>query len=541
MSAIARSSQENALSTALCLPTVEIEALLQGRTLVAISSSFRNPPHFLLCPVDLSLSGAQMQTRYRPNFWHSLRFSHQLNNPDVVSIQAWAQCKTCRTYSLQDDLPTLSKLTVWSTHYLHELAQAQHKFFLVLLQIHRFNQPIELLMEPPSEEQLGRYITVPGAWSKQNTIALIDDNVFASRQEQLIKLVEPQHLALESLQTELVAIRENSLGAMLLDRDIRYWLGWSRVEETQLYDSDLAWIRKITQANESKAGNELQVLVQKSLLKLGFSHSTHDGTVSKNTVSKNIEAAEVSKNIEISKRLRTNTFSNASEISETAKTTEVASNLNISFDAPYAVVGVCKVSKHNSVSNTVVQQLNRLAMLHSSYIQQPTVVKVLFVAGPLTDLAQKNAKRNKMNVMRPETLQRLSELKAQHPGAIDLFKLKLCLQQEPHGEAADEKINAFVDEILQQLSVRAALIQAVKQGMQRTAQSHVSRDVICAAYAARTDRQLPHLSIGEIDDVLIELSSPIAGYLGRVSKKNGQDAFYLLRELSVKDAYLAMS
>ena len=168
-------------------------------------------------------------------------------------------------------------------------------------------------------------------------------------------------------------------------------------------------------------------------------------------------------------------------------------------------------------------------------------VKILFVAGSLTDHAQQVAKGNKMNVMRPKTLQRLTELKARHPGAVDLLKLKTCLQSAPHGEAADDKVNQFVDETFQQLRLRSALIQSVKEYLESTGQEEIGLDTVCGAYSMCSHLNLPTLSVGEVHDLLMELSSPVAGYLGRKKAADGRDVFYFLKDLFVGDNTLTVS
>lgn len=140
-----------------------------------------------------------------------------------------------------------------------------------------------------------------------------------------------------------------------------------------------------------------------------------------------------------------------------------------------------------------------------------------------------------MNIMRPETLQRLTELKAQHPGAIDLLKLKACLQSAPFGEDSDAKVNQFINGTLEQLRLRSALIQSVKTYLESTDQEAIGLDTVCSAYAMSSESNLPSLSMGEIHDLLMELSSPLAGYLGRKKADNSRDVFYFLRELCIED------
>ncbi len=486
-----------ALTTALCLPTLDLEALLQGRTIAAISNSFRNPSQFLLCPVDTSLETSRLENRYHPDFLKSINLNQSLYNIDSVTIQAWARCKTCRIFGEKDNLAALSSLTAWSVEYLHELVQERHKIFVLFLQIHRFAQPIDLAMSRLSEDNIGSYIDVPGSWSDQGALALLPDEDFAKRQKQLIKLSPPIHPELHSLQTALVALRQNSLGAMALDRDLRYLLGWSRAEETQLYDSDLSWIQRIAQSGDTDTAAEFKRLVFKSWIKLGFSNA--DGALS----------------IEDSKA--------------------EDSDLDVCCDVPFALIGKCQADRRGVVAKSVIEQIMKSGELSFRPDAFEQSIKVIFTAGPLTELAQHSARENKVNVMHPETLQRLTEMKARYPGSIDLLKLKACLQRAPYGEAADEKIGQFIEETFIQLKIRSAVIEAVKLSLENADQESVGIDSVCAAYAALASFGLPSLSMGDVQDVLIELSSPVAGYLGKTHAADGRELFYFLRELYVED------
>lgn len=531
-----------ALTTALCLPALDIEALLQGRMIVALSNSFRNPSYFLLCPVDLDIAPDQLATRYHSEFLESVRAPHSITDPDAVTVHAWARSKTCRMYSAQDDLAALAELTAWSADYLQQLAQKRHKLFLLFLQVHRFSQPIDLMMSRLSEDKIGHFIPVVGSWSDQRALPLLSDEKFAQRQKQLIKLSPPIHAELEPLQTELVAVRENSLGAMALDRDLRYLLGWSRAEETRLDDSDLVWIQQLSQVGNFGSGYEFKELVLRSLLKLGFSDdeklfmaldsgsdAEQDGLITDDP------AHEIAS--EVASEIMRDPGSESGN-DPTGEPVGEAGRLDIYCDLPYALVGDCKVGQRDEVSDNRATQLIHLGNTLLSRERFEQSVKILFAAGPLAEGAEQVARGTKMNVMRPETLQRLTELKARHPGAVDLLKLKHCLQEAPYGKASDDKVNQFVNDTLQQLRLRSALVKAVKEYLERTGQDDIGLDTVCAAYSMSPTVDLPSLSVGEVHDLLMELSSPLAGYLGRKQMDTGRDVFYFLRELRVEDTSL---
>jgi hypothetical protein len=118
-----------------------------------------------------------------------------------------------------------------------------------------------------------------------------------------------------------------------------------------------------------------------------------------------------------------------------------------------------------------------------------------------------------MNVIRPETLQRLVELQAQHKNSIDLLELKLCLQQAPFG-LADDKVDSYIDKVNQDIKLRSHLIQLVKKQIENTGDENVGVDNLHGAYVYSNPPQ--PLKREEMHEILIELSSPLTGYLGRI-------------------------
>lgn len=83
--------------------------------------------------------------------------------------------------------------------------------------------------------------------------------------------------------------------------------------------------------------------------------------------------------------------------------------------------------------------------------------------------------------MRPETLQRLVEVKAQYAGSIDLIDLEPCLRAEPFGEDSDTKINKYIDTVLQGIKLRSQLLQIVKQ-LTNLDQRQIDVVQVCNAY-----------------------------------------------------------
>ncbi|MEM6598793.1 MAG: DUF1802 family protein [Cyanobacteria bacterium P01_D01_bin.36] len=506
------------LTTALCLPALEIEALLQGRIIVAPSQTFRNPLQFVLCPVTAANAELQARERYQAGFLRSVKGAFDKPETKQTTLRAWAKLNSCRIYNELNDLEALSKLTVWRTEYLEELIKRQDKLFLMTLQVYRFEQSVTMPVSSINEDKAGRYIRLPSAPTSRSSESIINETAFAHRKQQLFDLTSPLHPELEALQAELVQVRESGLGAMSLDRDLRYLLGWSRTDQTKLDDSDLVWIRQIAQAGAADNDSAFERLVRQSLIKLGFGKRNGAASPweSRNTLSS----------------LNSQTRSSTDELSIRCK-------------APYPLVGQCKASKHGHIPSSVIEQLMHLSNAPRQSTDYSQGVKIVFAAGSLKNHAKQTAINNCVNIMRPETLQRLTELQAQHPGAIDLYKLKPCLQSAPFAEEADTKVNLFIDNILQQLEVRAELIRAVKNCLENTGESSVGTDAVFFVYAASASQaKLPQLSRQEVQETLIELSSPLAGYLGRVDDIDAladrrSHRFYFLRELHLEHGALS--
>jgi hypothetical protein len=130
------------------------------------------------------------------------------------------------------------------------------------------------------------------------------------------------------------------------------------------------------------------------------------------------------------------------------------------------------------------------------------------------------------------TLQKLVEFKAKYDGAIDLFELKKSFQ----AGQIDDKIDGYIQKVEGEIKLRSRIVQAVKKlADMGTTQPNFER--ICTQYNAMffTDNE-SILHDQEVRDYLIELSSPLAGYLGRV-KGNGEngDRFYYLRDLPIEN------
>jgi hypothetical protein len=336
-----------------------------------------------------------------------------------------------------------------------------------------------------------RFLPLPQPLTVTQDTPVLSQTRFEECCRQMEKRQPPQHPELEELQSAIASLSNHNLAAKELDQDIKQFLGWSSQSIGQ-FDSDFVWIKTIADVGNSSDGHQFEKLVRKSLLKLGFTNSSTNP-----------------------------------QISLDPEATGGAGGLDFYCEMPYPVVGECKSTKSERVPDGTPAQLIKLGYKHLQN-HFDDCLKLIVAAGELTKPALKTAQGNKISVIRPETLQHLVELQAQHKGAIDLLKLKACLQ-DAYG-LADDKIEQYLVEVRQDIAVRSHIVQSVKSLQENARLGEVEVGQIYGAYIGSSPPK--PLMPNELHDILIELSSPLTGYLGR-SKGNesNRDRFYFLRDL----------
>jgi Domain of unknown function (DUF1802) len=202
-----------------------------------------------------------------------------------------------------------------------------------------------------------------------------------------------------------------------------------------------------------------------------------------------------------------------------------AGGLDLLCLKPYPLFGECKAGK--SIPNdTVVQLLNLGTIRNNNLFQKADAVKLIIGSGNPTPQVLDGAYVHNMAIINPITLQKLVELKAKYDGAINLFELKKYLQA---GQVND-KIDEYIQKVECEIKLRSHIVQAVKELQETNPENSSSRE-IRTQYNANNKSSI--LDVDTIREILIELSSPLAGYLGRV-EENGKkcDRFYFLRDLT---------
>lgn len=482
------------INTAFPLPAPDIEALIEGRMIVVIPRIFINPGRqFALYPTDTSVNVLPTEQYYRSNFLHTVQRSLAELDAETVLIKAWARCEFCQVIDGTETLDLLSQLSVWTKEALLQTRTQRGNLFLAFLRVHRLPHVLEIPVQSSP-----RFFSLPQPLTVTAATPVLGDIFFEQRCRQLIEPKSSLHPELEVLQGAIAPLSDHNLAAKELDYETKILLGWSGYKSTGSIPPTLVWIQTIAKVGHSSAHDQFETLVRKSLIELGFTNSHPNPKTSLN----------------------------AEAIGE-------EEGLDFYCDAPYPLVGECQASPEENVPNRVSDHLLNLGYTHLGNPQFDDFVKIFFAAHPLTPADQKAAVENHMNVIRPETWQRLVELKAQHQGSINLLELKPCLQQAPFGEEADAKVNHYIDKVQQDIKVRSRLVALVKNYLHNAGLRDTTVEAIHGLYTASQ----PHhpLAPEEMHDILIELASPLTGYLGRIKGKDWHgDRFYFLRELKLE-------
>ncbi|MCC3593409.1 DUF1802 family protein [Microcoleus sp. PH2017_28_MFU_U_A] len=482
------------LQTALALPNPDIEALIQGRMIVAMPRMFLNPGRtFALYPANLSVDLLSGDRHYRSHFLPIAQKALAQLNSETVLITAWARCELCQMLNDPESLEALSQLTVWTTEALQQTVLEKPYLFLAYLRVYLLPQPFEIPVQSS-----GNFVSLSKSLNVTDSTPVLSESIFAKRRQKLEKLEPPEHPELEELQSALVHLSNTNPNAKQLDAEIKIFLGWSENLPTTKPDPDLDWIKTIAQIGNSSDGNGFEKLVRKGFIKLGFGNSNHKP-----------------------------------EASLDPESTGGAGGLDFYCETPYQVVGECKATKSETVADGTPAQLIKLGHKHLQE-QYNCCIKIIMAAGQLNRHANKTAIGNHMNVIRPETLQRLVELKAKQPGSIDLLQLKPCLEQQPFGEEADAKVNRYIDDVREKLKVRSHVLSILKKYLETTGSKRASVDSLSGAFSMSNPPK--QLSREELHEILVELSSPLTGYAGRIKGDSlGRDRFYFLRDLLLDD------
>ena len=392
-----------------------------------------------------------------------------------VKISVWARCEVSQRFYEKDKCDILATRLQVPIESLQTAIEQNGFIWLTYLRIYHLPSPIII-----KNKAKGVFIALENRVYINELQPVLDDITYEKRKREVENLEPPEPLDIQ-------------IQKMLEKVEIQ-----RKVESLEKID----WINLIAKIGNSSDGNQFEKLVRKSMLKLGFTGSGLDPDGSGG-----------------------------------------AGGMDLYAEFPYPIVGECKATKTEKVSDGTPAQLLKIGMNHLGKDLYDRSIKLIVAAGEFNDFAKRTARENSMNVLRPETLERLVQLKARHDGSINLQELKNRLTQNPldiedktqtpFGVESDQRINAYVDEVEQELKLRSQIVQTVKE--EQDGNQYVSVTEIRSTYNAKyvTDPK-QRLNDVIVKDLLIELSSPLAGYLGRdKGDERKGDRFYYLRDLPI--------
>lgn len=470
------------IDQALAVPSPDILALSQGRMSVIITHiDMYSGRAFALYPVNSLLAPLSPENYYKSSFLSKAQPVFSEKNPDLVEVKFWGKCQHCFQLTHPEDLTKLSKLTIWVEDTLKTILQQKQCIFLTALRVYRFHQPI--IMSSITD---ARFIPLPQSITVTETYPILDEENFHRQYAKIKNLEPPNHPELEALDDKISQLMLPE--SQFLQDHIEIFLGWKSPQLPEI-SPELNWINDInklgnrsqeedTGKSNYQAGTDFENIVKKSLEFLGFTIDyAHKGG---------------------------------------------AGGLDLFCSQPYPLVGECKAGK-KIPNNTAVQLLNlgTLRLKDENLLKQ--VTKLIIGPGDPTQQLIDAAKVHHIAIINPMTLEKLVKLQTKYPGSVDLIELKKYLQ----AGQTDEKIQEYIDQIMKKLKLRSHVIQVLKKFPNPKEIAYLK-----GSYDSSNPTQW--LTEKEFQEILIELSSPLAGYLGRI-KDDKTEQFYFLRDLIVDD------
>lgn len=480
------------------LPAFDVEMLALGKLIVVPFKQFQpEGKASWLYPCQQLPNNLSLEEYYQPEYLAKARNSWAKYSTYPIHLKFWARCEyQWRINPEQKDiLPKIAQSTIWNLTALENIFEQQKVLKLLILRVYHLSKPC--IVNTPTD-------TGSFYWTKsedtisnanENDIAVVSDSSFSQRKSLILSGNISPYQNIEALQFQCENISETNRDIENLNHDIKQFLGWYSVPPIPKLDQSLAWIKTIAalgdrsieleeKKNNYQAGTDFENISRQSLEFLGF----------------NVE----------------NDYKGG------------AGGLDLYCSQPYPLVCECKAGK--SIPDRAVEELDRIGKRH---LQENYLQSVRLIIGPCepTKNLKESAQISKVSIIKAMTLQKLVELKAKYPGAINLLELKQYL--EP-GQI-DDKINEYIAKIEKEIKLRSHIIQLVKRHLEKTGATG-AKDAqvgdLCIAYLY--DHPPQNLKDKELYDILIELSSPLTGYLGRTKEDDWKkDRFYYLRDLPI--------
>ena len=448
--------------------------------MISIANGLRISPTNLDALRSGAIVGAFSKTFLVPDKVFALYPDLQIENSDLVTVDLWAECKSCENIDITFGIPKLSELTALPSEELKLIFQQRASLFLLVLRVYKLPSPIQV-----KQQSTGNFVPLAETVTIFEKIPILDDEQFQQVQDEIKDLeliIAPEPPSdFFGEDDNFIIINPNPspptppIPTLKNSPDIND-LSWIQTIST-LGDRS---IREDEGKSNYQAGTDFENIVRKALEFLGFKADyAHKGG---------------------------------------------AGGLDLLCLEPYALFGECKAGK--KIPNDTAVQLLNLGTLRRGDLF-PKAVKLIIGAGKPTTQLEDAAKAHGMAIINAVTLQKLVELKSTHSGSINLIELRKYFV----GGQSNQEIDKYIEKVTNEMKLRSHIVNLVKNHHE----DRISVESIFSVYPYSNPPQpIPKSEDlrGTLRDILVELSSPLAGYLGRVKGDEEKgDRFYYLRDL----------
>lgn len=469
------------INVSLCLPELDIAALVQQRSIVVATKRFILPnKSFALLP------GRELPVGAHSNDWYRAEMMSILQPSQPDENTHWAQCVFCQQVDDERTISEVAERTIWTESALLELWRDHSTLFLSLLRVYELPNAIALTSRPTAE-QLYRFMPASQYLEVGAQKPLMSDEAFAIAKKAFLQPVEASPVPKPDASSKAEATSE------------------PLTQSTEDVLSSPDWVSKISEIGNSSDGYTFEKLVRKALIALGFSNSL-----------------------------------GKAEASLDPEATGGAGGLDFYANCPFPIVGECKATATKTVGGDPSTQLVRLGLKHLERREYEASSKLIIAAGRVTSHANKIAVGHRMNILRPETLQALVELKLKYATALETSDLKVYLERSPFGVEADEQIKTLIQQCetdvnrrAEYLQQRLQVIQTVKELSAQTIHRSKKAFIATEIRAHHNAKYQPLLTDDAAAEILQELSSPLSGYLSSKKLLGDQQQFGFLKDMSV--------
>lgn len=476
------------------LPAFDVEMLNIGRIIaVPFKQYMPEQERFWVYPCQSLPLDMSIQNYYQSEYWEWAEQSSRKSQESPIQLTSWATADYHWHIYPGDHnlLKAIAQNSIWNLSALEKILEQNQVLRLLFLRVYRLDSPCLIHQVSQAGSYFWPHESDVLVSAKNNDIPIVTTPSFRQRKANLMHGKQPNHASLEKLCLQIAYSSNPSAQTLELAHSVKRSLGISVLEAQKSNDS-MTWIYNITALGERskeedagksnyQAGTDFENIVCDSLRFLGFQIDySHRGG---------------------------------------------AGGIDVYCPKPYSTVIECKSGK-KIPNDTAVQLLNLGTIRLESKTHFLNSVKLIIGPGEPTDQLEKAAKVHGMSILHPSTLEKLVTLNAAYIGAVDVFKLKDYLVDG----RADESVERYIGQIKDSIKLRIQIIELLKKYLEKANSEDASLTEVHAVYIAS---ELPTpLSRDEMHDILVELSSPLTGYLGRRKADDGSDRYYYLRSLT---------